>query len=239
MTLLEHGIISYAVGILLYILTSYIFNFFEIFNFYTAYLPFLIISSIFFLLILKKKKIQNLLTQIKRYFSSNYKDIIVHLSILLFIYIFQFITFWIIASKSSELLARDPYYWTRQVLYLNEKGIVDYSRHGSIYPWGFILFTGGNLLISNSFPATYYFMKFACFPFLNFYILVMFSISKRVFRNKGIIFFSLFSILAQLFFMYRTMMFLSSSMAVLLVLISILIIITETPNYLLGLIISA
>ncbi|TKJ20192.1 MAG: hypothetical protein CEE43_13440 [Promethearchaeota archaeon Loki_b32] len=239
LTLLEYGIISYAVGILIYIFISYILNLFEIFNFYTAYLPFLIISSTFLLFILKKKKIRNTLTQIKRYLSSNYKSIFIHILILFIIYLFQFITFWIKTSESSALLARDTYYWTKHVLYLNENGIVNYSEHGSTYPWGFFLFCSGNILISNSFTTTYFFMKFACFPFLNFYILVMFSISKRVFKKNAIIFFCLFSILAQIFFIYRTMMFLSSSIALLLILISFLILLTETPNYLLCFIISA
>jgi len=239
LTLLEYGIISYAVGILIYIFISYILNLFEIFNFYTAYLPFLIISSTFLLFIFKKKKIQNILTQIKRYLSSNYKNIITYISILFIIYIFQFITFWGIISESSSLLARDTYYWTKQILYLNENSTVSYSGHSSMYPMGFILFCSGNLLISNNFTTTYYFMKFACFPFLNFYILVMFSISKRVFKKNTIIFFCLFSILGHIYFIYRTMMFQSSSIAVLLILISFLILLTETPNYLLCFIISA
>ncbi|MFX1311083.1 MAG: hypothetical protein ACFFHD_00510 [Promethearchaeota archaeon] len=169
----------------------------------------------------------------------NYKEIGINILILTIIFLFQFLTLWPKISKTSALLARDSYYWTRQILYLDEDGIVNYSELGSLYPWGFILFCGGNLLISNDFITTYYFMKLACFPFLNFYILVMFSISKRIFKKKVLIFFCLISILSQMFFMYRTLMFLSSSIAVLLILISLIILLTETPNYFLCFIIPA
>ena len=231
LSLLEYGFISYAVGILIYILISYILSWFKLFNFYTAFLPFLIISLIFLLFLFKKRNIRDSIPRIRNYLTLNYKEIVINIFILTVIFLFQFLTFWPKVSKTSALLSRDPYYWTKQILYLNENGIVNYSEHGSLYPWGFIFFCGGNLLISNDFITTYYFMKLACFPFLNFYILVMFSISKRIYKKKFLIFFCLISILSQVFFMYRTLMFLSSSIAVLLILISLIILLTEIPNY--------
>ena len=239
LSILEYGFISYAVGILIYLIIAYILNIFKFFNFYTAFLPFLIISSTFLLFLLKKKKIRHRLTQIKHYLSLNYKSIIKYILILIIIYLMQFLIFWPKISKTSALLARDSYYWTKHSLYLNENGIVNYSELGPIYPWGFIFFSGGNLLISNDFTTTYYFMKLACFPFLNFYILVMFSISKRIFKKNTLIFFCLISILSHLYFIYRIMMFLSSSIAILLILISFIILLTATPNYLLAFIIPA
>lgn len=233
LSLLEYGFISYAVGILIYILIAYILSWFKFFNFYTAFLPFLIISLIFLLYLFKKRNIRDALPRIRNYLTLNYKEIVINIFILTIIFLFQFLTFWPRVSKTSALLARDSYYWTKQILYFNENGIVNYSEHSYLYPWGFIFFCGGNLLISNDFITTYYFMKLACFPFLNFYILVMFSISKRIFKRNALIFFCLISILSQIFFIYRAMMFLSSSIAVLMILISLIILLTKTPNYLL------
>lgn len=231
LSILEYGFISYALGLLIYIFITYILSWFKIFNFFTAFLPLLIISVLFLLFLFKENKIQEVLPRIRNYITVNRNEIVKDILILAIIFIFQFLILWPKISNTSALLARDSYYWTRQIFYLNENGIVDYSEIGSLYPWGFILFCGGNLLISNGFTTTYYFMKFACFPFLNFYILVMFSLSKRIFKKKFLIFFCLISTLSQMFFIYRIMMFLSSSIAVLLILISLIILLTETSNY--------
>ena len=234
LTLLEYGFISFAVGMLIYILIAYLLNLFKFFNFYTAFLPFLIISLAFLIYLFSIKKIQEYLTLIKNYLISNYRTVIIYIFILSFIFFLQFLSFWPKVSESSTLLSYDSYYWPKQVLHLNEYGFVNYKEIGSSYPWGFIFFNGGNLLISPDFMTTYYFMKLACFPFLNFYILVMFSISKRFFKRHSLIFFCLIGVLSNSYFLYRIIMFLSSSIAVLLILISLIIIITETPRYLLS-----
>ncbi|GAG31948.1 unnamed protein product, partial [marine sediment metagenome] len=144
-----------------------------------------------------------------------------------------------IVSETLALMVIDPYLWTSAVLYLNEFGAVNHLKVGYEYPWGFAFFCGGNLLISPDFATTYLFMKYACFPFLNFYTLVLFSITKRFFKRPSLIFFCLISILPNTYFLYRIIMFLSSSIAVLLILISFIIIMTEAPNYLLGFILPA
>ncbi|MFX1500694.1 MAG: hypothetical protein ACFFDH_06985 [Promethearchaeota archaeon] len=238
LTLFEYIFISYAIGILTYIIIAYFLNIFKLFNFFTAYFPFLIISTGFLLYLFKKKKIQHILTRIRQYINFNYKNIILYSVILVIIYLFQFLTLWSEIFKSNSLFSRDPYYWTSQILYLNKNGAINYSDNSSTYPWGFVFFCGGNLLISNNFTATYYFMKFACFPFLNFYILVMFSISRKIFKKHTLVFSSSFLILAQIFFIFRSMMFLPSSVSILLILISLLIILTKVPNYFLSIIIS-
>jgi len=234
LTLLEYGFISFAVGMLIYILIAYILNLFKFFNFYTAFLPFLIISLAFLIYLFSIKKIQEYLTLIKNYLISNYRTVIIYIFILSFIFFLQFLSFWPKVSESSTLLSYDSYWWPKQVLHLNEYGFVNYRDISPFYSWGFIFFNGGNLLISPDFMTTYYFIKLACFPFLNFYILVMFSISKRLFKRHSLIFFCLIGVLSNSYFLYRIIMFLSSSIAVLLILISLIIIITETPNYLLG-----
>ncbi|MHA1376148.1 MAG: hypothetical protein ACTSR7_17870, partial [Promethearchaeota archaeon] len=179
LSLLEYSFISFAVGILLFIIFGYTLSFFKIFNFYSAYLPFLVLAIGFLFVLYHNKTLHKIWAKLIIQLNSNYKELIVLSLILCVIFLFQFITYWPMISENSALLISDPYYWTRQTLYLNQNGIVNFHEHWSTYPWGFILYCGGNLLISPDFTTTYYFMKLACFPFLNLYVLVMFTITKR------------------------------------------------------------
>ena len=234
LSLLEFSFLSFAVGILIYLVFGYILSFFKIFNFYSAYLPFLVMAAGFLLVLYRNKTLHRIWANLRIQLKSNYKQLIALGLILCVIFLFQFITYWPMISEDSALLISDPYYWARHTLYLNQNGNVNYLEHGSTYPWGFILYCGGNLLISPDFTTTYYFMKLAAFPFLNLYVLVMFSLSKRLFRAKFLIFFCLLAVLSNLYFSFRVFIFLSSALSVLLILISLLIFLTDIPNYFLG-----
>lgn len=238
-SILEKGFISYAIGLIIYMQWAYILNLFKLFNFFSIILPLLILSFTFAFFLYKKKLIQEYLTQLKEYINSNKKSVAIDCLILSTTFIFQFLIFWPKVSESTALFAIDPYLWTKSILYLNKNGIVDYIYLEYRYPWGFVFICGGNLLISPDLVTTYYFMKFACFPYLNFYILVMFSISKRVFKRPSLILFSLLSIFANTFFLFRIILFISSAIPVLLILISYVIVITKSPYYLFGFIIPA
>ena len=120
LTLLEYGFISFAVGMLIYILIAYLLNLFKFFNFYTAFLPFLIISLAFLIYLFSIKKIQEYLTLINNYLISNYRTVIIYIFILSFIFFLQFLSFWPKVSESSTLLSYDSYYWPKQVIHLNE-----------------------------------------------------------------------------------------------------------------------
>ncbi|MHA1765418.1 MAG: hypothetical protein ACTSVK_04080 [Promethearchaeota archaeon] len=157
--------------------------------------------------------------------------------IILAVFIIQFLLLWPILSSSLALLAYDPYLWVNDVLNLILNGRVnDIQRtyQGYTYPWGFIFICGGNALISPDFTTIYFFMKLAPFPILNFYLLLIYRLGKRFIKWPSLVFLSLLLVLINRYFLYRTIMFLSSSMAVLLILIIFLIIITDTPNWLIG-----
>ena len=239
LSLIEFCLISFAVGILIYIVYGYLLSFFKIFNFYTAYLPFLILAVGFLVVLYHNKTLHEIWTKLIDQSKSNYKQLIALILILCVIFLIQFITYWPMISEESALLISDPYYWTRLTLYLNQNGEINYLEHGSTYPWGFILYCGGNLLISPDFTTTYYFMKLACFPFLNLYIVAMFSISKRLFREKYLIFFCLLAVLSNLYFSFRIFIFLSSALSIFLILITLFIFLTNIPNYFLGFMIPA
>jgi len=239
LSLLEFSFISFAVGILIYIFYGYMLSFFKIFNFYSAYLPFLVLAAGFLFVLYYNKTLHEIWAKLIIKLKSNYKNFIIFGLILVIIFSFQFITYLPMILEDSALLEADPYYWTRQTLYLNQNGCVNFHEHGSTYPWGFIIYCGGNLLISPDFTTTYYFMKLACFPFLTLYLLIMFSISKRLFKERFLIFFSLLAVLSNIYFLTRSLIFLSSALSVILILISLIILLTEIPNYFFGFILPA
>lgn len=234
LNLLELSFISFAVGITVYLFFGYFLIMFNIFNFYTAYLPLLIIAVFFPFFLFREQTLHKIWTHLIKVLKSNEKELIVHSLIIAIIFLTQFMIYWPFISENSALLVGDPYYWTRQILYLNENGIVNYQEQGPTYPWGFIIYCSGNLMISPDFTTTYYFMKLACFPYLNLYILILYTISRRLFKAKFLIFFCLLAVLSNIYFLYRIFSFLSSSLAVLLILITLIIFLTKIPKYFIG-----
>jgi hypothetical protein len=137
-------------------------SFFKIFNFYSAYLPFIVLAAGFLLVLYRNKTLHKIWAKLLDQLKSNFKQLIMLGLILCVIFLFQFITYWPMISEDSALLISDPYYWARQTLYLNQNGSVNSFEHWPTYPWGFIRYCGGNLLISPDFTTTYYFMKLLC-----------------------------------------------------------------------------
>ena len=239
LSLLEFSFLSFAVGILIYIVFGYMLSFFKIFNFYSAYLPFLVLAAGFLIVLYKNKTLHELWAKLVIQLKSNYKNLIIYLSIFSLIFGMLFFLMVPIIEETSALVTVDPYYWTKNVLYLTENGTIDFLGSITTYPWGFLFYSGGSLLISPDFTTVYYFMKLACFPFLNLYILIMYSVSKRLFKKKILIFFCLITVASNIYFVYRSMAYLSSSISVMLILISVLIFLTGIPKFFLGFLLPA
>lgn len=234
----EFFFINFIIGIVIYISWGYITLFFDSFNFYSIYLPLIMISIFYALTRFRKNSYSRFFNNIKHYFKSNYKSLSVNLFFLIAIVSIQLIILCPVLFENSALLSKDPYYWTKHVLFLNKYGYINFEEHGSTYPFGFTLYCGGSLLISPDFLTTYSFMKFAGLPLLSIYLIILYIILKKFIRNKWIIFISLVICLSNIYFLYRVIMFLSSAISVLIILIGILILITKSSNILLGFVIS-
>lgn len=234
----ENLFINFIVGVVIYLSWGYIFTFFKFFNFYSIYLPLIVISIIYILIHIRTNSFRQFFANIKRYFKSNYKSLSLNLFFLIVIVSIQLIMLCPILFENSALLSKDPYYWTKHVLFLKKYGYVNFEAHGGTYPFGFTLYCGGCLLLSPDFLATYSFMKFAGLPLLSVYLIILYIILKKVIKNKWIVFISLVICLSQIYFLYRITMFLSSGISVLIILIGILILIMKSSNILLGVVIS-
>lgn len=232
---LEYFFISYGIGIIIFIQWSYILNIFKLFNFFSIIIPFLASALIFLLYLLKKIKIQEIWIQIKKNLSINHKNFAIYILILSSIYFFQFLLFWSKVSNTLALSAfNDTHRWIKSVVFLIKYGFVNFPEQAIIYPWGFNFFLGGNALLSPDFITKYFFIKLAGLPFLHFYTLGLFCISKRFLKNPLLIFFCLITIFSDTNFLLRTILFLSSTISLLLILISFMILLTKIPHYLLG-----
>lgn len=225
-------LISFSLGLAIYSFYSYILISFNNYNYiYIILIP--IILILLFLIIKRKRLLSNLFTKL-RY--SNLKGkfklknwIICLIFILLFLIIIPRLI------ESSALLGNDSYLWIRQSLYLITNKTVNYNERSFLYPFGFIFFNSSIFFLMPTFYLKYYFLKFACLPFLTLYILIFYFFLKSIFKKNYIKFLSLIFLISSIYFLYRSLMFLSSAIPVLLILISIIFIRNNRiPKYMLG-----
>ncbi len=238
--ILEQLLISFGIGIAVYVSYGYILNLLKLFNFFTAYISILFFDIGFIIYIIRKKRInlsKSYLLKIKTFFFNRAK----FLSglVVLIIFILSFLLYWEITTESLGLLRRDPYMWLKHVYILVEKGSVTLETLGYGYPSGFVFITSGSLLIWPDYLMVYFFMKIAATFYLFLYIVISFVILKHLFKSKYLVFFSLLLLYLSNFFLSRNILNIASSFASILVLISFLLIVKDYPIYLQGFILAA
>ncbi len=236
---LESVLISYAIGVSIYLFIAYILDILQIFNFYFAYLSFIIVDILFLIYLYKLNILNKNLKYFKEYLNFNKENSKLLFILFLIIIGLQFLKILPRLLYNSSLGSSDPYSWTSSVFYALDHFHMNYRWFGPDYPAGFTLFCTGNLLIVPNNYIAFFFMKFACMPFITFFILTIFSISRRIFKESYLIFFTMIMVLVSNYFLQRTVMFLPSSISTLLISIALIIYLTKAPNYLIGFIIPA
>lgn len=238
---IEYIIITYGIGISFFLMLSYITDIFQLYNFFTVYLPIIVGDIIFlgFFYVKKKGKNRILKSKSKIGKNSNLKIILFSIFILSIIFLFQIQRILPNLVKNSSLLSIDPYLWTRSVFHLIENQVTTKHAFSPDYPPGFTFFCAGNLLIYPDLTMAYFFMKFGFFPLFSFYIIIMFVISRRIFQKNYMIYITLIGLITYNFLLQRGIMFLSSIVANFFILIGILIYLTRVPNFFIGFIIAS
>ena len=239
--ILEQFLISFGIGISVYISYGYILNIFNLFNFFTAYLNIIFFDIGFIIYYYIRNKRINLSKsyglKIKAYFFNKKRILsVIIVSIILILSIFLY---WEIITESTGLLSRDPYFWLENIYYLIENGSVTLKKLGYGYPSGFAIVTSGFVLIWQDYLAIYFFFKIASIFYLILYIIISFVILNHIFKSKGLVFFSLLLLHLSNYFLSRNILNISSSFASILVLISFILIVNDYPLYLQGFFISA
>lgn len=234
--LLERLLISFGIGISVYISYGYLLSFYKLFNFLTAYFCIFVFDIVFITYyLIKYKKILHRYCNKRnlRDFIWN-KNLLISIFIVLFIFILSFLLYWDIITESIGLLRSDPHHWLGKIYYLLDNGYVTDISLGVGYPSGYVLFTSGFVLFWPDYLLVYFFMKMASIYYLFLYIIVSFFILKDIFKKNYLVFFSLILLLISNFFLSRNILNIASSLASIIVLISFLVILKGYPYYLLG-----
>lgn len=229
-------IISFGIGISIYISFAYLLSYFNIFNLFTGYLLFCLYDFILIVFFIIKRG----------NFSSNYLKNKIHrffgyvkihslsFFILFLIFFISFILFWTMISKSIGLMKRDPYLWIKNIYLLLENQSLDLENLGFEYPSGFVFVSTGFLLVWSADLQVFFFLKLASIYYFWLYLTISFLILKQIFKKNYLILFSLILLLFSNHFLSRFIINISSSLAALLILMSFLIILNDYPDYLLG-----
>ncbi len=240
---IETFIISFAIGLSIYISYCFILDIFKFYNFFSGYYIFAIIDAYFIWYLIYRGEINS--KQISNYFSSLIKKIktqtkqtITLILILIFVFCWQIWVQWEIITSEYAIPSRDTYVWLGQSWYLLENGYLWREHMPLHYPKGYTFYLAGPELIYPDWRLAYFYMKFGGIPFFSFYIFVVFIILKRLFQLNYMIFIGLLLILISNYLYSSFDSFVSSSIPTLLILISLIIFISKSPFYLTGFFIS-
>ncbi|MHA1253262.1 MAG: hypothetical protein ACTSRP_25000 [Candidatus Helarchaeota archaeon] len=231
---LENLFLSFGIGLTFYIIICYICDTFQTFNYFTVILPIVIYDIIYLFYSIFITKSFHFIFKNQKSKKNGISILIIIIGIVILYYRIQSTIF-----KNSAYFLLDPYAWAYSVFYLLEHQYLSASFFAPTYPQGFTFYCAGNLLlIKSNFTIEYMFMKFGFFIIFIYYIILIYIISNRIFPEHEVFsFYCILMLLAHNYLIYRTIMFLPSSIANFLILICMLILLTKVPNYLLGLII--
>ncbi len=237
---LEQLFISFGIGVSIYISLCYFLDLFALFNLFTAYLSIIIfdISYCFYYYNERKEDLKKVVN--KKNFQAYFKNIfsnknnIFCIGALIFTITFIFIIQWTIITEATSLNYTDPYKWYTDTIFLLDNGHIDYYHLDYNYPSGHTFFNAGVLLIYPDYLFAYYYFKFIPLYFIIFYVIIALTVVRKLFKRNYLILLSLLFILTSRYFLSRTLLYLSSSLASGLLIISLLIIINRYPDYILG-----
>ncbi len=238
--ILDQLFISFGIGISIYISLSYLLDLFSLFNFFTAYLSFVIFDGVFLIFYIYyyrddlkyKIKRESLKIHSIKFFSN--KDNIFCLGALAITIGIIFITYWIIITESTSLIYTDPFKWYETTFYLLDNGHLNHYYLDYNYPAGHTFFNAGVLLVYPDYLFGYYYFKFAAIYLISLYLIIAITIIRKLFKEKYMIIISLLFILTSRYFLSRTLLYISSSFASVILIISLIIILNKYPDYIMG-----
>jgi len=176
-------LVSFGVGISIFLSYAMIIVSFKIFKFVTIYLPFIILDLIFILKdsFGKNSIFKKFISSLKKeiiipFIKKHYKDFIIILIILILQISFQ-LTF---LNSYLALPAYDPYYWFRNIMSLLSSGMMNYT-YISAYTPGFVLFCSATLLPVKDYYFIFYFMKYIPIFFMTINLFALLEISNSIF----------------------------------------------------------
>ncbi len=233
---LEISLISFGIGLSIYISLSFILDIFHFFNFYSAYLSLIIIDILFILFLIYRKKltrdkVADFIDSIKKRFKKKTRDSISLIIIVIFIIFIQVAVQWRVITQEYALPSLDTYGWMGHMYHLLEKGYIWRERHPIHYPRGFVIFMVAPVLINPDFRFAYLYYKFAGIPIMSFYIIIIATILKRIFEKNYLVLIGLmFTLISNVLFS-RFCTNTSSTIPTIMILASLIILRSKCPFY--------
>ena len=166
----ESFLISFALGLSVYISYCFILDIFRFYNFLSGYYIIAIIDAFFiwYLIyrgVLTKEKFLDFFHSIKTKVSLERKRTVVLIIMLIFVLSWQIWVQWDIITREYAIPSKDTYVWLGQSWYLLENGYL-WRKHMPLhYPKGYTFFLAGPELIYPDWRLSYFYIKFAGIPF--------------------------------------------------------------------------
>ncbi|TKJ24124.1 MAG: hypothetical protein CEE43_00135 [Promethearchaeota archaeon Loki_b32] len=208
-------LISFALGVCLHIIYSLIIISFQIFNFFTIYLPFIIIDICFIIYSFKKSNIK-LKDKIKAVswkkilllLKGNFPNFLMIVIIFVLLYIFQMVIIW----QRVGYPGLDSYSWFGDIWFIHKNCSLRFDFAG-VYPPGFVLFTASIISFNEDYFIAYFFCKYMPIFLSAINLIVLYEILKFFFKKKIIIFCALLIYLSNQYYSYRFSMLLPSTLS--------------------------
>ncbi|MFX0057565.1 MAG: hypothetical protein ACFE8J_04620 [Candidatus Heimdallarchaeota archaeon] len=206
---------SFAFGLIVFICYSYFIDWIFYFDVILIFIP--ILLFIIFSLLLwitidinfhSKFTIENIINKFKRLKEpEQYK----YLIILAFIFVLQ-ILIQLAIEQNLSFPFYDPFLWFKTAMSLKVNGNLDYSLVKG-FSAGFFFFTTGPLTIFNNYYISYYYFKFIPIFVMFINVLVIYNISRTLFKKKVYVLFTLLVLLSFRFLFFRYLMGIPSILA--------------------------
>lgn len=184
---------NFAIGLSFHLIYGMIIISLRIFNFFTLYLPF-IICDISLLIYIYYKKSNTIKDYFRDFKKGDVKLFIVKKGpyfLIFFIVIFMlYIIQMFFINKDLPYAGNDQYLWFNNIWFVHKYGYLDYDVIKS-YPPGFVIFCSSIISVINDYTFFFYFFKYLPFFFSIINLLVLFVLSKEIFKKKIYIFFTL------------------------------------------------
>ncbi len=223
--------LSNAIGMTIYISIAFILLSLKLFNFFFAYLPFIIID-VFYLLfkIHKDATLKDVFKKIISYIKKENRKIGILTLCFLAIFTLLLILIWPKITESNILLSKDPYYFLSVIYSILDNDSLSLKMFNPIYPQGFSIFCSAALLIKEDYILTFYFLKFGSVFILFLQIFYIFFIIFRIFKRIYIAFASSVLFLSFYLYIFNAITFISQTLSGFYVGISLIIFIYDKRN---------
>jgi hypothetical protein len=206
---------SFAIGFSIYIIYSTIIISVKQFNFYTIYLPLIVIDIVIlsFLFVKKQRRIKEIIDGfnkegVREYFKKNGNYLFIILIVFLMIYFLKsaFI------DENLAYLGSDSYHWFKNILHVHLNGSLDYISVG-YYTSGYITFSSAAISFTNDYYIAFYFLKYLPIFLTCINTLILFLLARKIFVKKINVYFTLTIFISFSIFNYRSSLPLPSTLA--------------------------